>query len=353
MKTLRNLSLVATLLCIVGTKAFAGTATQMTMYSKTLGKQMYYWVYLPTNYTEQSKAGKKFSVVYLLHQFSFWAAGWHIPSGQPNPEVDKMIDSVNGIIAISPDDGFMGGHSWWLDSPIDTIPNKKEAQLSSFLINDLKKTVDSAYATQPARGSTGLCGVSMGGYGTLHNLRIHPEVFSVGFAVVPCVNFQNWQYGFDISYVLGKNNPAIWNNYDIFPNVASYKTNNVKIRFYTTTSDFFRADNISLDSAMTKAGVAHQFDTLSGTHEMPTSERMVTILKYFQSNFPTFVPVPSSISNSVHKNDAIRSNGSARIEMQTGISKNTTSRTVQINGRSIRSHGLITQPSVVLKKPLH
>ncbi len=81
----------------------------------------------------------------------------------------------------------------------------------------------------------------MGGFGTFHNLRIHPEVYCAGFAVVAGVNLNQWQ-----------------NNFDILPNAATYKTKDVKIRFYNTSNDFFKANNLSLDSAFTKASLHNQ-----------------------------------------------------------------------------------------------
>jgi len=236
------------------------------------------------------QAGKRFSVVYLLHQYSFWAASWHSPgSGQPNPEANKAVDSVSGIICVAPDDG-LAGKSWWIDSPA-----KADAQLSTFLTTELKDTIDKQYATYTDRAHTGICGVSMGGYGTLHNLLIHSEVYSAGFSVVGCVDLNKWKGSFDIPTVL----PTYNASYDILPNAASYKSKNVKIRFYTTDGDFFKDDNIAFDKALTTAAVTHQYELLSGTHEMPTPERMVMILRWFQLSFyGTTVSGPGAMTRS-------------------------------------------------------
>jgi len=208
--------------------------------------------------------------------------------------------------------------SWWMDSPTGA----QGSQLSTFLIKDLKNEIDASYATQKGREYTGLCGVSMGGYGTLHNLRIHPEVYSVGYAVVACTDMKKY-HGWD-QFEIRKVMPTYNAAFDILPNAASYKSLNVKFSFYTTEEDFFKDINISFDSALTKNGVTHGYSLLPGKHEPPTAERMVMILKYFQQSFPQFIPAATRTADAVSRklNSATAGNQThVRLDGRSGVSR--------------------------------
>jgi S-formylglutathione hydrolase FrmB len=262
----------------------AGTVRSGMFFSRLLNRNMTYNVYLPTGYDSLQRAGKRFPVVYLLHGLSGTADAWHLINGPNNPEVDKIIDSVS-FIAVAPSDQV--GNSWWMDSPI--LTNQK---YSSYLSTEFKGLIDSLYATLPDRDHTGLAGISMGGYGALHNLMLFPHEYCAGFGMLPAVSFLDtaWRNALSLPTVLGdyRECPKNWVDADILSNSSRFKGLDVSMAFYTTEADFFYKDIVNLDSAFMALGIPHECTIFkTGAHNYPTPDRMLFVLRWFDKLFKT------------------------------------------------------------------
>jgi S-formylglutathione hydrolase FrmB len=270
------------ILLVVPACLCAGTVRSGMFFSRLLNRNMTYNVYLPTGYDSLQRAGKRFPVVYLLHGLSGTADAWHLINGPNNPEVDKIIDSVS-FIAVAPSDQI--ADSWWMDSPI--LTNQK---YSSYLSTEFKGLIDSLYATLPDRDHTGLAGVSMGGYGALHNLMLFPHEYCAGFGMLPAVSFLDtaWRNLMSLPTVLGdyKEYPQNWANEDILSNCSRFKGLEVSIAFYTTEADFFNKDIVNLDSTLVALGIPHECTIFkTGAHNYPTPDRMLFVLRWFDGLF--------------------------------------------------------------------
>ena len=134
------------------------------------------YVVTPPGYDEN--AGKRYPVVYFLH--GYWATPQMYQEQMAFDEaVTGAARAGNEVIMVIPD-----GHSklrggFYSNSP--TVGNYE-----AFVAEDVVGWVDANYRTIPERGSRGLSGHSMGGYGTLRLGMKYPDVFSSLFAMSSC-----------------------------------------------------------------------------------------------------------------------------------------------------------------------
>jgi S-formylglutathione hydrolase FrmB len=177
-------------------------------------------------------------------------------------------------------------------------PNNAAWKYGSLVSKDMVTQVDATCASQRDRLHRGLCGVSMGGFGALHHIRASADTFSVAFAVVPLCDLRNWDYpncSFNLCAVFGNTN-ATWDPYNPALNVNGYSGKNITFALQTgdcsagcsgsTVGDFWRNESIAFHDSLTAAGVTHTFNDLPNTgHDYPTPQRMVEILRYFETYF--------------------------------------------------------------------
>src|SRR5690606_35117910 len=135
-------------------------------------------VYLPPSYAEDES--RRYPVVYQLHG---WLPGGEQWSGMIDLQQssDQAIASGNAreMIVVVPDSLTIYGGSMYSSSITS-------GDFESFIANDLVAAIDSRYRTIAERGSRGLSGHSMGGYGTLRIAMKHPELYSSFYAMSAC-----------------------------------------------------------------------------------------------------------------------------------------------------------------------
>ncbi|MDD5675786.1 MAG: alpha/beta hydrolase-fold protein, partial [Chitinivibrionales bacterium] len=241
---------LALIIIFCGGTIVGGTVDRRSFISPLLGMTVLYDVFLPATYQQDVAQGKRFAVLYLLHSAGGTDSMW-LDYNTGNMAV--LIDSAAGFIAVAPDNG-MYRNSWWLDSPV--MPGWA---YSRFLVQELKPKIDSLYATLPARAKTGVAGHSMGGFGAMHNLIEHPDVFGSAFSIKGAFDLTlplnpNWNGDFGLYKVLG-NQPAdtaYWNAVNILKNIHRLAGADVHIGFYGGLNDpWFGQENRRLDTILT------------------------------------------------------------------------------------------------------
>jgi S-formylglutathione hydrolase FrmB len=252
----------------------AGTVTTESFYSTSLQKTITYDVYLPNVYTA-GQSQQRYPVIYLLHWYSGNKNDWQQTGIQP------AVDTIQAI-AVAPSDGITT--SWWMDSP--KIPSQKYC---TFLATDLKKHIDSLYRTEPAREKTGICGVSMGGYGALNALRRHPDVYGAAFSIVGGVSlFDITPNMYSLPDLLGTRGSADstnWIEADPVRNCTALR--GLEIGINSNTVDGLYDLSMRLHTTLTEKGIEHTWWTFGLGHTYPNPTDMLTIMKWFQSGFST------------------------------------------------------------------
>ncbi len=262
---------------------YAGQSESRSYVSQLLGMTVSYVVILPDSYAQDSAQGKRFPVLYLLHCAGCSDLTW-LAANFGNMET--LIDSVH-CIAVAPSDNDRYG--WWLDSPLH--PTYAH---SRFLVEELKPIIDSSYATLPGRRSTGVAGWSMGGFGALHNIIQHPDVYGSAFSIKGGVDptlplNPDWQgNNFGLFFDLG-DSPADtvnWNAVNILLNIHRLKTDSVHLGSYGGRNDeWFAVENRRLDTIMTGLSMPHLFFETDEDHVGIPDSSMLRVLRFFDSVF--------------------------------------------------------------------
>lgn len=163
-----------------------GRFMEQSFYSRSLQREMPYYVYLPPDYDDASRA---YPVLYLLHgasgDFAEWPAiGWV-------DTVDRAIQAheAEPFITVIP----QGDFGYWLNH------SENGARWGDYITFDLVAHVDGTYRTlrRPHRRAIG--GLSMGGTGGLVQSFRHPEVFNIVGAHSPSMRENN-----DVVFFLGE-----------------------------------------------------------------------------------------------------------------------------------------------------
>jgi S-formylglutathione hydrolase FrmB len=142
-------------------------------------------IYLPPSYDREKS--RRYPVVILLHGYSltnkYWVGGSaEGPAGIDVPgAMDRDITAGNAreMILVMPNGDSKYNGSMYSSSVTS-------GDWESFIAEDLVSYVDSHYRTIARRGSRGLAGHSMGGYGTIRIGMKRPDVFSSLYVLSAC-----------------------------------------------------------------------------------------------------------------------------------------------------------------------
>ena len=144
-------------------------------------------VYLPPSYT--ADRNRRYPVVYLLHGYTNSDEGWYGPqtksgfqsAGTTLPEVAEraFAAGTREMIVVMPNAYTVYQGSMYSNSATT-------GDWEAYVARDLVGYMDSHYRTIADRGSRGLAGHSMGGYGTIRIAMKYPEVFSSIYVLSGC-----------------------------------------------------------------------------------------------------------------------------------------------------------------------
>jgi S-formylglutathione hydrolase len=287
-------------------------------------------VYLPPGY--KAHKHQRYPVIYLLHGYTDnddnWFGAKHVFVDAP-AAIDKAFasSSAREMIVVMPNAYTVYMGSMYSNSV--TTGNWE-----AFITRDLVSYVDSHYRTIPDRGSRGLAGHSMGGYGTMRLGMKYPDVFSSIYAMSACcllpnpnptaesaaqadaihsaADLANADFGtramiasaaawspdpknpplyLDLPTADGKPQPLVAAEWDANAPLAmldQYVSNLKQLRAIgmdVGTKDGLMASNQELESRMTAFGIAHTFETYEGTHISGIQDRLEkNVMPFFSTN---------------------------------------------------------------------
>ncbi len=181
---MKSLILLTLTSLIIVTVSFSqsGRVEHITVYSQSLEGNLLgdspnrgVSVYLPWQY--DSIPGARFSVVYLLHGYTFTNTSF-INTFSLKSNFDSFFNQIGiqpMIIVIPNNHNFYQG-SWYTNSPVS-------GGWEDFVTQDLVEYIDNNYRTSAYREGRGISGHSMGGYGAMMLAMKHPEIYSAVYSL--------------------------------------------------------------------------------------------------------------------------------------------------------------------------
>jgi enterochelin esterase-like enzyme len=146
---------------------------QEHFFSRALGRQDTYTVYLPAGYAAAARRGERFGVLYLLHGSP--GSQWLFVEVARVGVVDDTLvheGAIRPLIIAMPSgrDGTFKDDTQWANSP--------HGRYGSYVL-DVVRNVDRRFATVPDRRHRAIAGNSEGAYGAINLALRHLGTFSV------------------------------------------------------------------------------------------------------------------------------------------------------------------------------
>lgn len=126
-------------------------------------------IYLPPSYFESDKA---YPVVYYLHGHGE-PAGMYLRNNRSQFDNAFKAGAKEFIFA-----AIDGEKSFYVNSPVS-------GNWEDYFLTEIIPYVDANYRTIPGASSRGICGFSMGGFGSINLALKHPDVFSAVYSMSP------------------------------------------------------------------------------------------------------------------------------------------------------------------------
>jgi enterochelin esterase-like enzyme len=317
----------------------AGQIVFDTVHAKSLEKNLYgdspdrsMMVYLPPSYT--TSPNQRYPVIYLLHGYGGTESEWR-GLAPLRPAMDTLVAAgiVREMIVVMPNGRNALDGSFYTNSA--TTGNWDD-----FIAKDLVSFIDHKYRTIARPESRGLAGHSMGGYGTFAvGMRHAGDVFGALYALSGCCTRVNSDPGtgatwnaianvhslaearqlpfypkvtlaLAAAFSPNPNAPPLYANlpfvkngdkwesvsavqrqwvehapYDMIATHASQLKRLRGLMFDVGTSDQLVAPSslAAMDTALTRAGVRHVFETYDGDHTNRIAARLAARLLPFFS----------------------------------------------------------------------
>lgn len=134
-------------------------------------------VFLPPSYKRDSS--RRYPVVYALHGFYVGAQQWSQEIHVPQTIEGAFAWGAKEMIVVLPDSKTLHNGSMY-SSSVTT------GDFETYIARDVVAYIDAHYRTLANRGSRGLVGHSMGGYGATRIGMKHPQVFGGLYMMSPC-----------------------------------------------------------------------------------------------------------------------------------------------------------------------
>lgn len=237
---------------------------ELTFMSESLNREVSVVAFLPTDFSALFPVTKPFKTVYML-------PGYSASKEQLATYLQLRTEcELKGIAIIIPD----GDNSFYQDVP------SRHAYYSTYVSKELVEFTRSILPLSDKREDTYIAGISMGGYGALYNGLIHPETFSKIAAFSPGIDL------YDLSEISGVT-PNVLDNYFVSKNDFMTKDTNISSAYLKDRErpELFiacgRQDalvwemNMKFHTALTEAGITHEWMELDGDHDFYTWTSML------------------------------------------------------------------------------
>jgi len=260
-----------------------GRAECVSLPSKILARAVPYCVLLPPSYdTEKTR---RYPILYLLHglgdndQFLIHSGGMNL--------VEDLWEqhALGELLIVTP----AAGASFYINS------DDGKRRYEDFLLQEFMPGVEKRYRARAGRGSRGIAGISMGGYGALHMAFRHPQLFAAVGAhsaalieKLPNISAQNSRQISQLR-VLGDAfgspfDPTFWNQNDPLTIARTANLAGLKIYFDCGSEDDYGFDSgaVSLDKLLTSRHIPHEFHLYPGGHDWTYFAQHLPALLEFQ-----------------------------------------------------------------------
>lgn len=234
------------------------------MPSKILERAVRFCAILPPSYDAHIE--QRFPVLYWLHGLGENERSFAGVGGLALLEGLRSQQLLGDFLLITPD----AGRSFYLNS------RDGHTRYEDFFIREFMPAMERRFRIESGRGTRGISGLSMGGFGALHFGLKYPETFgsvSAHSAALmekpPDAMNSGARMGF-LSDVYGYPlDRAYWERQSVFAAARHASPGaNWKIYFDCGTEDDFGFDegNRSLDRLLTSRGIRHEFHLYPGNH---------------------------------------------------------------------------------------
>jgi enterochelin esterase-like enzyme len=229
--------------------AIRGRFLQQTFYSRALGQEMLYYIYLPPDY---QRVGQVYPVLYLLHGASGAVEEW--PAMGFIDLLDRAITNqeIEPFIVVLPDGyyGFWVNHAW--DGP----------RWGDYVTEDLVAHIDRSYRTLRGPAWRAIGGLSVGATGALVQAFTHPDVFGTVGAHLPALRENNGEVSF-----LGEDDEFAARDPISLAHAVS-DLDQLQIWLDASEEDGWYARAAVLHDVLLTAGIAHEWRGLPGEHSL-------------------------------------------------------------------------------------
>ena len=245
-----------------------GRAECVSVPSKILERAVPYCVLLPPSYDAEKT--RRYPILYLLHGLGD-NEEFLVHSGGMNLVEDLWEQHQLGeMLIVTP----AGGVSFYINS------HDGKRRYEDFFLQEFIPGVEKRYRTQAGRGSRGIAGISMGGYGALHIAFQHPQLFAAVGAhsaalieKLPNITTENSRQMSQLR-VLGPAfgspfDATFWNQNDPVRIAHAANLAGLKIYFDCGSEDDYGFDlgAETLDKMLTSRRIPHEFHLYPGGHD--------------------------------------------------------------------------------------
>jgi S-formylglutathione hydrolase FrmB len=269
-----------------------GRAECVSLPSKILERAVPYCVLLPPSYDAEKT--RRYPILYLLHGLG-GNEEFLVNSGGMNLVEDLWEQHQLGeMLIVTP----AGGVSFYINS------HDGKRRYEDFFLQEFMPGVEKRYRAQAGRGSRGIGGISMGGYGALHIAFQHPQLFAAVGAhsaalmeKLPNITTENSRQMSQLR-VLGPAfgspfDSAFWNQNDPVRIARAANLAGLKIYFDCGSEDDygFELGAGILDKMLTSRRIAHEFHLYPGGHDWIYFAAHLPALLEFEFHAFTSAPV--------------------------------------------------------------
>jgi enterochelin esterase-like enzyme len=243
-----------------------GSLRQVKFHSQALDRDMPYLIYLPPDYTNESK---RYPVVYLLHGASQRIDEW-LSYGVAEA-ADQMIvaNQIRPMLLVMP----LGDIGYWVNHVDDG------ERWGDYVSADLVEQVDSSFRTETDGKHRAIGGLSMGGYGALVLAFNNPERFHHVAANNPTLHPEG-----SLS-ILGTGNDYAQRD-PVSLAATAGGLNGLDIWLDIGATDPWLPRVIDLDQALNTRGLAHTWVIGNGGHDGVYWQRNVpAYLRFYSGGF--------------------------------------------------------------------
>lgn len=266
MKTLLQIFLFL----FISLNSSASEVKTIEVHAKKMNSQVKNYIILPEGYQTNDKS---YPVLYLLHGFGDTYKKWVDAT-----TIEQLADQ-HQLIIVCPD----AGRSWYFDSPIDP-----KSQYESYITQDLIPYLDKNFRTKADRGNRALCGLSMGGHGSMYLALRHKNLFSIAVPQSGGLDIRPFPNNWKLKKYLGdiKNHPENWEKNTVLELAKNLKDGELAISVDCDSEDFFVGLNRDFKKLLNDKKVKFSYQEHPGAHNWSYWQKaIVRQLPFIMKNF--------------------------------------------------------------------